>query len=47
LEGLRIIWERNAAARREALAAKTAPKAASKAKSKNGNSVPAPASRSR
>ena len=59
LEGLRIIWERNAAVRREPFAAKAAPKAASKAspkpaqakaadpKPKNGDAPAAPASRSR
>jgi len=48
LEGLRIIWERNAAARRESAAAKGAPKAAAKAqsKSKNGDGATAPAPRS-
>ena len=47
LEGLRIIWERNAAARRESAAAKGAPKAAAKAQSKSKNGAQtAPASRS-
>ena len=49
LEGLRIIWERNGSARKDAASANTAPKAASKAspkpspaKPKNGDGVPAP-----
>src|ERR1700693_3667858 len=50
LEGLRIIWERNASARKDSLS-NTAPKAVSKAsakaaqaKSKNGDASPAPSS---
>jgi hypothetical protein len=45
LEGLRIIWERNAAGRKEANATKTAAKPSSKphAKSKNGDGAPATA----
>jgi type III pantothenate kinase len=48
LEGLRLIWERNAA-RREAPAAKGAPKAMSKAasKAKSGEDVPSPSRSSR
>src|SRR5207248_8437155 len=48
LEGLRIIWERNAAARKESAATKTAPKSekSSQSKSKNGDGAKAnPASR--
>ena len=44
LEGLRIIWERNASARKEAAPAKAAPKPSSKStpsKSKNGDGAPA------
>lgn len=50
LEGLRIIWERNAAGRKEANSTKAAPKTSEKpapAKSKNGDGAkPTPASRS-
>jgi type III pantothenate kinase len=48
LEGLRIIWERNAAGRKESTATKTAPKSerSSHSKSKNGDGAKAnPASR--
>jgi type III pantothenate kinase len=46
LEGLRIIWERNSS-RREAPAAKGAPKAASKGKDGSGERVPSPSRPSR
>jgi type III pantothenate kinase len=50
LEGLRIIWERNAAGRKDANATKAPPKTSEKpahAKSKNGDGAkPTPASRS-
>ena len=45
LEGLRIIWERNAAARREAPPPKAAPKPSLKTKSGGGDGAPS-ASRS-
>src|SRR5438045_5869919 len=46
LEGLRIIWERNAAGRKESTATKTAPKSekSAQAKSKNGEGAKANAS---